>query len=310
MGETGRAEQTTKFGIFEVDLRSGELRKSGSRIKLQEQPFKVLQALLERPGEVVTRDELRRRIWPDENFGDFDHAVNVAITKLRAALGDSAESPHLIETLHRRGYRFIFPVDVVAPQGLQSSVAGMESVAESAPLRRKLRIAGLGAVCVLGFLFILNVGRWREYLSLRGTNPHIQSLAVLPLANLSHDPAQAYFTDGMTDELITELSKVGALRVISLTSAMHYRETSKTLPEIARELNVDAVVEGSVVRFGNQVKIGAKLVDARNDRQLWAESYQRELKDVLALQGEIARDIANQEQRRATSSSRIPCVRQ
>jgi len=111
MGETGRAEQTTKFGIFEVDLRSGELRKSGSRIKLQEQPFKVLQALLERPGEVVTRDELRRRIWPDENFGDFDHAVNVAITKLRAALGDSAESPHLIETLHRRGYRFIFPVD-------------------------------------------------------------------------------------------------------------------------------------------------------------------------------------------------------
>jgi Tol biopolymer transport system component/DNA-binding winged helix-turn-helix (wHTH) protein len=122
MGETGRAEQTTKFGIFEVDLRSGELRKSGSRIKLQEQPFKVLQALLERPGEVVTRNELRRRIWPDENFGDFDHAVNVAITKLRAALGDSAESPHLIETLHRRGYRFIFPVDVVAPQGLATPV--------------------------------------------------------------------------------------------------------------------------------------------------------------------------------------------
>ena len=161
-------------------------------------------------------------------------------------------------------------------------------------MRRKLRIAGLGAVCVLGFLFTLNVGRWREHLSLRSTNPHIQSLAVLPLANLSHDPAQAYFSDGMTDELITELSKVGALRVISRTSAMHYLESSKTLPEIARELNVDAVVEGSVVRFGNQVKISAKLVDVRSDRQLWAESYHGELKDVLALQGEIARDIANQ----------------
>jgi TolB-like protein/DNA-binding winged helix-turn-helix (wHTH) protein/Tfp pilus assembly protein PilF len=300
--------RVVQFGLFELDLDARELRKSGVRIKLQEQPFVILAMLVERPGTIVTREELQKKLWLGDTFVDFDLSLNSAVKKLRQALNDDSENPRFVETLYRRGYRFIFPIASTDSKG-KVTAARVPTSAKSGGVasdsggglsenltasRRTLKIASLVVVCVLAFLFILYVGGWRKRLSLRSANPHIQSLAVLPLANLSHDSEQDYFSDGMTDELITELSKIGTLRVISRTSAMHYRGTSKTLPEIARELNVEAIVEGSVVRSGNQVRITAKLIDAPSERQLWAESYERELKDVFALEGEVVRDIAQE----------------
>lgn len=324
--------RVVQFGLFELDLDARELRKSGVRIKLQEQPFVILAMLVARPGTIVTREELQNKLWPGNTFVDFDLSLNSAVKKLRQALNDDSENPRFVETLYRRGYRFICPITSTDSKGevtaarvptsagsggvasdsgaditsgskasaidlrrVLGPVAELGGVSENLTAsRRRVKIASLIVVCVLAFLFIFYVGGWRKRLSLRSANPHIQSLAVLPLANLSHDSEQDYFSDGMTDELITELSKIGTLRVISRTSAMHYRGTSKTLPEIARELNVEAIVEGSVVRSGNQVRITAKLIDAPSERQLWAESYQRELKDVLALEGEVVRDIAQE----------------
>src|SRR5467141_212963 len=236
------------FGVFEADLRAGELRRNGSKVKLQEQPFQILAMLLERPGEIVTREELRARLWSADTFVDFDHGINSAIRRLRDALGDSAENPSLVETLGRRGYRFISAVGFHDSQTL------------------------------LG----------------EPSSPKIQSLVVLPLENLSKDPEEEYFTDGMTDQLITNLAQIGALRVISRTSAMRYKGTKKSLPEIARELHVDAVVEGAVMWVGARVRISAQLIEAHTDHHLWAASYERDLRDVLSMQEEVTRAIVSE----------------
>jgi len=236
------------FGVFEADLRAGELRRNGSKVKLQEQPFQILAMLLERPGEIVTREELRARLWSADTFVDFDHGLNSAIRRLRDALGDSAENPSLVETLGRRGYRFISAVGFHDSQTL------------------------------LG----------------EPSSPKIQSLVVLPLENLSKDPEEEYFTDGMTDQLITNLAQIGALRVISRTSAMRYKGTKKSLPEIARELHVDAVVEGAVMWVGARVRISAQLIEAQTDHHLWAASYERDLRDVLSMQEEVTRAIVSE----------------
>jgi TolB-like protein/DNA-binding winged helix-turn-helix (wHTH) protein/Flp pilus assembly protein TadD len=327
-----------RFGTFEVSLQSGEVRKAGVRIRVQQQPLKLLEVLLERPGEVVTREELRSRVWPNESFGDFDQAVNIAIAKLRSALGDSAENPRYIETLPKRGYRFIADVSFVDADGrigrLESAsvdLAGTEAghrlqgnavppkielghhlqgnglavppVTESGaqlqgaglavPPKRRLRPTGrvIMALAVVLSLTILSVLLFRS----RGHKPAaIRSLAVLPLENLSGDAAQNYFSDGMTDELITDLSQISALRVISRTSVMVYKGAHKSLPQIARELNVDAVVEGTVLRAGDHVRITAQLIDASTDKHLWSQSYHGELRDTLALQDRVARAIAEQ----------------
>jgi len=300
-----------RFGAFEADLRSGELRKHGRRIKLQDQPFQVLALLLEQLGEVVTREELRQKLWPADTFVDFDVGLNTAIKRLRDALGDSAESPRYIETLHRRGYRFIASVEdaipAIAPGPLpsigagQAEAASVAKPAEDAPTAAKAGLSpqslwgvALAAAAGLALLLALNLSSLHHRVQGTTIPPKIQSLAVLPLENLSGDSAQEYFVDGMTEELITDLGKIAGLRVISRTSSMHYKGTRKTLPEIARELNVDAVIEGAVLRSGDHVRITAQLVEAASDRHLWAESYERELRDVLALQGEVARDVAKQ----------------
>ncbi len=225
-----------RFGLFEVDFRAGELRKQGVKIKLQEQPLQILAMLLEHPGDVVTREKLRNKLWPADTFVDFDHGLNKSINKLREALGDSAENPRFIETLPKRGYRFM--------RDLQASPG------------------------------------------------QIRSLLVLPLENLSRDPEQEYFADGLTEELITKLAKIGALRVLSRTTAMHYKGVRKPLPEIARELQVEGVVEGTVLRSGERVRISAQLIHAPTDTHLWADSYERDLRNVLALQSEVAQAIA------------------
>lgn len=300
----GSASVRLRFGVFEVDLRAGELRKHGVRLRLQEQPFQVLAMLLERPGETVTREELRNRLWTAETFVDFDHGVNKAVNRIRDALGDSATSPRFVETVARRGYRFIADVRIVeatpidrpeAPTPDLGPVADQPFAAVAAPssldrLRRwsPWMISGVALALASAVLVV-----WT--LQSRSGRPElIRSLAVLPLENLSGDVAQEYFADGMTDELIATLGQIGALRVISRTSVMPYKRVRKPLPQIARELNVDAVVEGTVLRSGGEVRITAQLIEARADKHLWSESYDGDLRDTLTLQNKVARAIAEQ----------------
>jgi TolB-like protein/DNA-binding winged helix-turn-helix (wHTH) protein/tetratricopeptide (TPR) repeat protein len=277
-----------RFGTFEADLRSGELRKQGKRIRLQEQPFQVLAILLQRPGDVVTREELRSRMWRKDTFVDFDNSLNTAINKLREALGDSADSPRFIETLPRRGYRFIAPVSGAQAEDFRKLAAHVH-------LRPLGWAAGIVSFVVLAaMLFSLNLFRVRDRLLGGSRVPQIQSLAVLPLTNLSGDPNQEYFSDGMTDALITDLAQMGSVKVISRTSVMRYKKTDKALPQIARELNVDAIVEGTVQRSGDRVRITAQLIHGLSDRHVWANTYERDLRDVLALQDEVARTIVRE----------------
>jgi TolB-like protein/DNA-binding winged helix-turn-helix (wHTH) protein/Tfp pilus assembly protein PilF len=301
-----------RFGPFQVDLASGELHKHKVKLRLQEQPFQILVMLLENPGEVVTRDELRNKLWSADTFVDFDVGLNNAILRLRNALGDSAEKPRFIETLPRRGYRFIAPVDngtaartVAFPQSDSVSPAeakdpsilkGDSAEASTVVLpRRGLARLWFGLAIAAVFVMLLwglNLGRHRLFDTT--PSPRIQTLAVLPLENLSGDPSQEYFADGMTDELTTDLASIASLSVISRTSTSHYKDTRKTLPEIARELHVDAVIEGTVVRSGDQVRITVQLIDAKNDRHIWAQSYDRQGNDVLGLQRDLSKAIASQ----------------
>jgi TolB-like protein/DNA-binding winged helix-turn-helix (wHTH) protein/Tfp pilus assembly protein PilF len=288
------APRIVRFGVFEVDLHTGELRKQGLKVKLHGQPVQILALLLERPGELVTREELKEKLWPADTFVDFEHGLNAAVKKLRAALEDSADNPRFVETLPRRGYRFIPPVEGLG----QAPPAQVAPEVPTAPVRRArfqpAWLAALAVVALLAVLLGLNVGGLRESL-LGGTAPgEITSIAVLPLENLSGDPEQEYFVDGMTDALISDLGKIEALRVMSRTSVMQYKEGRKPLPEIARELNVDAVVEGSVLRAGEHVRITAQLMRAAPEQHLWSRSYERDLRDILALQREVARAIAQE----------------
>jgi TolB-like protein/DNA-binding winged helix-turn-helix (wHTH) protein/Flp pilus assembly protein TadD len=293
------------FGVFELDLRTAELRKRGLRVRLQEQPFQVLAMLLERAGQVVGREELQKKLWPADTFVDFDHGLNKAINKIREALGDSAESPRFVETVARRGYRFIADVRVAdaaparrtepSPQPHPvpdaSDRRGLAGTLATLRRRRPSRMWTLSTSALL--VLLISLGAWKLH-SYTPPSSVIRSLAVLPLESLSSDASQDYFADGMTDELITDLGQISALRVISRTSVMAYKHTRKSLPQIARELNVDAVVEGTVLRSGDQVRITAQLVDGSADRHLWSHSYQGELRDTLALQNTVARAIADQ----------------
>jgi TolB-like protein/DNA-binding winged helix-turn-helix (wHTH) protein/Tfp pilus assembly protein PilF len=279
-----------RFDDFELNVRAGELRKRGSKLRLQGQPLRVLAALLTHAGDVVTRGDLRSEIWPADTFVDFDHSLHNAVARIREALGDSAEMPRYIETLPRRGYRFIAPVDGIPAQ------SPYHSPQSEAPLDQKLRKAGAFLAAAIIALLVAGSAFLVTRLATRPTSaaPRTHSIAVLPLDNLSGDPSEEFFADGMTDQLITDLAKVESLRVISRTSVMRYKGTKKPLPEIARELNVDAIVEGSVIRSGERVRVTAQLLQASTDQHLWAETYDRDRGDVLKLQGEVADAIAQQ----------------
>jgi len=285
-----------RFGLFEVDLRVSELRKSGIKVKLQEQPFQVLIALLQKPGEVITREELRLKLWDAETFVDFEHSLSTAINKIREVLGDSVESPRFVETLPRRGYRFIAPVTSIPRDTGPPAISKQSDPSESpdaAPSiwQRSWPRFVVGIIVAFAIaLFAWGVGR--RWVVTPESQPAIHSLAVLPLANLSKDPEQEFFADGMTDELITNLAKVSGLRVISRTSVMRYRNTQKPLAQIGKELGADALIEGTVLRSGNSVRITVQLIDASTDRHLWAEEYQRDVHDVLALQADVAKAIS------------------
>jgi len=323
-----------RFSVFEADLRRGELRKHGLKLKLHGQPFQILAMLLGRPGELVTREEIQEKLWPQNTFVDFEHSVSTSIKRLREVLGDSATLPRFIETLPRQGYRFIAPVEILASEphsdasgetllssdsenssaevGLASAMSNGENslsglrrkarthkVPETADSRQRRRnrvwAPLLAVVAVAGLLAMLFAGKLRDSLSSRlAPPPTFESIAVLPLENLSHDPEQEYFADGMTEELITNLGQIRALRVVSRTSVMHYKDTKESVPQIAKELNVDAVVEGTVLRSGDRIRVTANLLNAKTDRHIWAESYERDLRDVLSLQDELARTIAEE----------------
>jgi TolB-like protein/DNA-binding winged helix-turn-helix (wHTH) protein/Flp pilus assembly protein TadD len=275
------------FGIYDFAPHTKELRKGGMRIRLEGQPLAILEMLLERPGELVTREELQKKLWPTDTFVDFEQSLNAAVKRLRAVLNDSADQPRYVETLARRGYRFAAPVQ---------SIAGETSTpAKFRPPSRRFAVVGVAIAIVALLVTLLWMGSNQRKASAK---KRIDSLAVLPLENLSRDPEQEYFSDGMTGALISNLSKIQPLRVISRTSTARYKHAKKSLPEIARELKVDAVIEGTVLRSGNRVRISVELIEAASDQHLWAETYDRELDDILKLQSEVAQAIAKQIQAR------------
>lgn len=294
------SRETVRFSVFELDARSGELRKQGVKIKLQDQPLQILQILLEHPGEVITREQLQKRIWPSDTFVDFDHGLYNAVKKLREALGDVAATPRFVETLPKRGYRFIGTVNGAAAAGPISAA----QIPQTSAGAHKYQVAALTVVgtiaLMFGLLFAFNAGGLRNRLMGRNHPPVIHSLAVLPLKNLSDDPAQKYFSYGMTEELITDLAQVSGLKVISHTSVIPYENSSKPLPQIARELNVDGIVEGTVQRSGNRVRTTAQLIYGPADQHLWANSFERDVKDLLDLQDAVASEIATQIQVKLT----------
>jgi TolB-like protein/DNA-binding winged helix-turn-helix (wHTH) protein/Tfp pilus assembly protein PilF len=316
-----------RFGPFEAKTHAQELSRNGTKIKLRGQPFLILEVLLQRAGEVVTREEIRQKLWPADTFVDFEHGLNTSIKKLRQVLCDSATEPRYIETLPRLGYRFMAPVETLAEPSPRKAVSEVPAAPESGitiPARRpgnpafgqeQIRLGRLRlplfapAILVLaGVALIFGFVKPREWFFARfrstrsaavavASSPReLRSIAVLPLQNLSNNPAEDYFADGMTDELTTDLAQFGSLRVISRTSAMHYKGAGKTAPEIGHELGVDTLIEGTVQRVGNRVRIRVQLIDSASDRHLWARSYDHELKDVLVLQSSAARDIAEEVQ--------------
>lgn len=270
------------FGNFELHAGSGELRKNGRKIRLEGQPLQLLQLLLARPNEIVTREEIQRVLWDGDTFVDFEHSINAAVKRLRQALDDSPETPRFIETIPRRGYRFICPVTAPAANG---TVAPQP--------RSAWAPRAVLAVSILPVL--LAAAAWLALQHRAGNAaapPTIRSVAVLPLKNLSGDPREEYFADGMTDALIAEFGRIPGLRVISLQSVLRYKKTDKTVPEIARELKVDAVLEGAVRRSATEMRLDTQLLQASPERPLWSSSFVRPAADVLRLQGEVAAAVA------------------
>jgi TolB-like protein/DNA-binding winged helix-turn-helix (wHTH) protein/Tfp pilus assembly protein PilF len=314
MGLTAQ-RRIARFGVFEADFESRQLTKSGLRIRLQEKPFQLLMLLLERQGVVLTREELKEKLWPSDTFVEFDVGLNTAVKKLRAALSDSADSPRFVETIPRLGYRFVAPVSVARPEStsvvdpevavpaaeehFESIVSAVASSDTTPRSNRHLSLLVWAALAVV----VLSTGfalRLRFNSASAAQSGSIQLIAVLPFQNTSADPSQEYLAEGITDEIITDLAKLAGPKVISRTSAMQYKGTRKTIPEIARELHVGAVLEGSVGRSGDRIRVRVQLIEAATDQHLWAEAYERQLSDVLLLEAELAQDIARQIQVRLT----------
>ena len=295
-------EVLVRFGVFELDLRTGELRKAGARIRLAGQPLQVLQRLIERPGSLVTRDELRQELWSEDTFVDFERNLNSAIKRLRAALGDSAESPRFIETLPRRGYRFLVPVERISLPAIAAGQDRFEPPAVAPITESTGHQAGSARdrtvrprwLAAMALLIVIGAAAF-IHISLRDGPRRFESIAVLPFVLANPDAAEdEYIAFGMSEALITELSRFGSLRVISQTSSMQYKNAGKALPTIAEELGVDVVVEGSVQREGDRIRITVQLIEAETDTHVWAKNYERDMGGVLRLVDEVARAVAEE----------------
>ncbi|MCI0349240.1 MAG: tetratricopeptide repeat protein [Acidobacteriales bacterium] len=310
-GLPGAEQRVVRFGVFELDVRSAELCKHGLKVRLPNQSFQILALLLERPGELVTREELRQKLWPADIFVDFDTGLASAVKKLREALGDSAENPRFVETLPKRGYRFIVPVN--GSQEAPTPRAATPAAALPQPRRLKVAVVGVAVVLTTGGAVLgLNVGRWRDRLMNWIDPPHVRSIAILPFQNLTGDSAQESLADAITDALTTELARPGLIQVGSRTSAMRFKGVPKRLPEIAAELKVDSVVEGAVSRVGERWRVSVQFIHADTDRHLWANLYERELTEIATLPNEIAWAIlrvtpmASQAQEGRSPAHRLP----
>jgi TolB-like protein/DNA-binding winged helix-turn-helix (wHTH) protein/Tfp pilus assembly protein PilF len=280
-----------RFGPFELRVETGELWKSGTKIRLQGQALRILMCLLETPGGFKSREDLRRELWPEGTFVDFDHSLNVAVNRLRERLGDTAEKSRYIQTVPGVGYRFIASVE--NGSSAPATPPPAEISAEPRPLKRGLAPVWVIATGVLLLAALAWFG-WERISKYRAATeqPRIDSVAVLPLTNLAGETAEDYFADGMTEELITELAKAGSLRVISRTSVMRFKRTDRPLLEIGRELNVNAFVEGTVRRSGDRVRITVQLIRTSPEQHVWADAYEGDIRDVLSLQRDVAHNIA------------------
>lgn len=276
------AAEVVRFSVFELDRNTRELRKNGRKVRLEGKPLLLLDLLIRAGGGVVTRDEVRRSLWPDDTFVDFEHSINSAVKRLRQALDDSAETPRFVETLPRRGYRFIYPLN-----------GGTVEAVRPRPWRRLVRTGGLAAAALILCLLVVGFGggvrnRWHW-----GRQSKITSIAVLPFENLSGNPDQEYLADGLTEELINDLSHMSAFRKVpSRTSAMSYKGTRKPLRDIGKELGVDAIVEGSFTREHDSVRVVVQLIDTETDRHIWSERYDTDVRSILELRREISQRIA------------------
>jgi TolB-like protein/DNA-binding winged helix-turn-helix (wHTH) protein/Flp pilus assembly protein TadD len=276
-----------RFGVFELDLRSGELSKQGRKIRFQEQPLQILSMLLERPGELVTREELRERLWPADTFVDFDRSLNTAIKRVRDALGDSAENPRFVETVARRGYRFIAPI--AQDQSEAAPEPDPPSVIQTVPGRTRRKGAIAAAILVL-----LGAGTaWGIWSKSHGEELASPVLSVLPFDNLSPDPDSEYFSEGLTDEIIQSLSVIDGLEVTSRTSSLALKDARLDIREIGKKLNATHVLEGSVRKDRDDLRVIAQLIRASDGKHVWSSTYDRKMKDAFAIQEEIAASIAN-----------------
>jgi len=317
-----------KFADFELDNARFELRRGDRVLKLEKIPMELLTLLVESNGQLVSRDEIVGKIWGKDVFVDTEHGINTAIRKIRQTLGDDPENPRFVQTVTGKGYRFIAPATTIPATGNGNAVAALSAPADAPQpslgtsiaatsgvvpvtrprpgVRRGFQLAGLALLAGAGIVALLvgmNIRGVRDRFFSGAARPQIHALAVLPLENLSADPNQEYFADGMTDELITMLAKNPGLRVISRTSVMQYKKVHRPLADVARELGVDGILEGSVERSGNRVHMNAQLIYAPQDRHLWAESYDRDLNDLASLQSELARTIAREVGSATTSSA-------
>jgi TolB-like protein/DNA-binding winged helix-turn-helix (wHTH) protein/Tfp pilus assembly protein PilF len=287
MGTQDRPRIRVVFGDYEFDCHTGVLSHNGTTLALQPQPAKMLSVLVSRAGEVVTREELAEQVWGSDTHVDFEHGLNFAVRKIRTALKDEANNPRYLETIPKRGYRFIATVSEPV-HTLETEPSRPLSVTKARSWGRFLVIPLAAAAVAIAF--VAGNHLWPH----KATGHSIGSLAVLPLQNLSRDPEQEYFSEGITDQLITNLAKMPKLKVISHTSVERYKDSKRPLPEIARELGADAVVEGTIVRSRDRVRITAQLIDAQSDQHLWAESYERDVGDLLQMQDQLANEIASE----------------
>jgi len=321
MAEGSSSKRILRFGVFELDTHAGELFKHGIRIKIQDQPFQVLLMLLDRSGEVVTREELRQRLWTEQTFVDFDHSLNIAVNKLRDCLGDSAENPRFVETLPRRGYRFLVPVTLVKEEVVslpdkpdkaaravsRPSGQEMRAAASAEPARTEVsgdepyfpegRRAFPRGMAVLALLATVALAGW-IWQTLHKPGAHTANkimLAVLPLESLSNGPSEEYFISGLHDEMISQLGRMHSSRlgVIARTSVLQYANTRKSIQEIGRELNVDYVLEGTVRRSAGRIRITVQLIKVSDQTPMWSEQFERRVADVIAIQGDVARRVAD-----------------
>jgi TolB-like protein/DNA-binding winged helix-turn-helix (wHTH) protein/Tfp pilus assembly protein PilF len=289
------SEAPVQTDVLELDLRRYELRRGSSVLKLEKIPMELMILLVERRDQLVGREEIIARVWGKDVFLDTEQGINTAIRKIRLTLGDDPNDPRFLQTIVGKGYRFVGPITVI-PATAPAPAPVPTTDEETQPSRPKTALRWkLVAFAAVFMLVSAAVVAFRYFDWIRWfPRPPVHSIAVLPLKNLSGNPADEYFADGMTDELITNLAKISALRVTSYTSVSKYKTTSKPLPQVAQELQVDGIIEGSVLRSGDQVRITAQLIYAPRDQHLWAEEYQRYVRDVLYLQREVARDIAEQ----------------